>query len=266
MKIQLKLALLAATTILATPALALNGFDVRYESEAPGLQHSTATFSTVGVETFESIPTNYSASFGTDFGTAGAITGQYSNVQINHQDQYGAAGGIGHYAVAFASNPYSLDLGTSLPGGVNYFGYWLSALDGGNTVTFYSGATKRFTFMASDVLNVVNARPNPSQYYGNPNPAFAGQNGGEPYLFINFFADSGSFDRIEFSEPNAGGGYESDNHTVGRFLTKGTGSSVPLSGAVPEPASWAMLIAGFGLVGANMRISARRRRPVSVSA
>lgn len=35
----------------------------------------------------------------------------------------------------------------------------------------------------------------------------------------------------------------------------------PLGGAVPEPASWAMLIAGFGLVGA-----ANRRRRVTVAA
>jgi len=35
------------------------------------------------------------------------------------------------------------------------------------------------------------------------------------------------------------------------------------TGAVPEPASWAMLIAGFGLTGAAMR---RRRRMVDVAA
>ncbi len=34
------------------------------------------------------------------------------------------------------------------------------------------------------------------------------------------------------------------------------------AGAVPEPASWAMLIAGFGLVGATMR----RRRTMTVTA
>jgi hypothetical protein len=35
----------------------------------------------------------------------------------------------------------------------------------------------------------------------------------------------------------------------------------PPTGAVPEPASWAMMIAGFGLVGA----AARRRRPATVA-
>jgi hypothetical protein len=38
-----------------------------------------------------------------------------------------------------------------------------------------------------------------------------------------------------------------------------TFGAAPLSGAVPEPATWAMMIGGFGLVGGAMR-SARRRR------
>ena len=42
------------------------------------------------------------------------------------------------------------------------------------------------------------------------------------------------------------------------FFTQGV-DNVFVGGAVPEPASWAMLIAGFGLVGA----SARRRRVVA---
>jgi hypothetical protein len=37
----------------------------------------------------------------------------------------------------------------------------------------------------------------------------------------------------------------------------------PPSGAVPEPAAWALMIAGFGLTGAAMR---SRRRPAVVSA
>ncbi len=41
-----------------------------------------------------------------------------------------------------------------------------------------------------------------------------------------------------------------------------SGSGVFLAGGVPEPTSWAMLIAGFGLVGATMR----RRRLASVAA
>jgi hypothetical protein len=38
--------------------------------------------------------------------------------------------------------------------------------------------------------------------------------------------------------------------------------NMPDSGTVPEPASWAMLIAGFGLVGAAGRRRRLRRRGV----
>ena len=71
---------------------------------------------------------------------------------------------------------------------------------------------------------------------------------------INVYFDGGdSFDAVRFFESPQGGGYESDNHTVGYFVTKG---------GVPEPATWAMLITGFGLVGA----AARRRRSDVVTA
>ncbi|WP_207789923.1 PEPxxWA-CTERM sorting domain-containing protein [Sandarakinorhabdus limnophila] len=43
----------------------------------------------------------------------------------------------------------------------------------------------------------------------------------------------------------------------------GDGGFDPGGGEVPEPATWAMLIAGFGLVGAVAR---RRRGALSVSA
>ena len=42
-----------------------------------------------------------------------------------------------------------------------------------------------------------------------------------------------------------------------RTTITGYVSSLPLGGAVPEPATWAMLIAGFGLVGTSLRRRAR---------
>jgi hypothetical protein len=49
--------------------------------------------------------------------------------------------------------------------------------------------------------------------------------------------------------------------TDARLSFKLTGFATP--GAVPEPASWAMLIAGFGLTGAAMRRSGRQTRAVT---
>ena len=45
-----------------------------------------------------------------------------------------------------------------------------------------------------------------------------------------------------------------DNGTV--FKLSDTGFVLPGAGSVPEPASWALMIGGFGLVGA----AARRQR------
>ena len=248
----------------ATPALAVTPFSVSFESEAPGMQTTTATFSAGGVEDFNTRALGTGTSFVTDFGTGGAITGSYSGVDVINADQYGGANGTGRYAVTFSSTGYTLDIATTVPGGANYFGYWLSALDRGNRVSFYRGSKLLFVFNPQDVIDAVQSTSNPSAYYGNPNPPFQGENSGEPYLFVNFFDNRGRFDRVVFAENPLGGGYESDNHTVGRWLTKGTGTEVPISsGFVPEPASWAMLIAGFGLVGAAAR---RRRGMASVSA
>ncbi len=222
-------------------------------AEAPGVQNSTAGFSAIGVETFDSRATGAGQTFGTTFGGS-AFTGTYTNVQVDAANQYGGAGGNTNHAVTFSGTGYTLDIATNLAGGVTYFGFWLSALDGQNQLKFFKGATEVFSFSASDALAFINSRPNASAYYCNPNPGRTTQNCGEPYAFLNFFGTNGtSFDRIQFFQDPVAGGYESDNHSVGQW-TSITGD--PLGG-VPEPSSWAMLIAGFGLVGASMR----RRRP-----
>src|SRR5277367_4779679 len=98
--------LAGAGLALAASAASADTFLLTYE--APGVQNSTATFSVSGVETFDSLATGNDAPFTTDFGTGGAITGTYSGpdgVQINNADQYGGAGGVGKYAVAFGSDP-----------------------------------------------------------------------------------------------------------------------------------------------------------------
>jgi hypothetical protein len=108
---------------------------VSYESEQPGMEHTTATFSVSGVETFDSLPVGLSSGpIDTSFGTNGTITGVYTgsgsgggNVQINPADIWGGAGGAGNYIVAFGNTPYTLTLTSSVSGGINYFGYWLSA-------------------------------------------------------------------------------------------------------------------------------------------
>ncbi len=241
-----------AGVLLATsaPALALDAFNLTYENA--GVEHTTAGFTVVGVETFDARPTGFDT-FTTDFGTAGAFTGSYTSVQIHSADQYGSAGGTGNYAVAFNGTPYSITLTADpvkVPGGVNYFGYYLSALDGGNLVQFFRAGVLVGQLDPSGVLARIGSKP---AYFGNPDAPFKGQNGGQPYAFINFFDTNGTFDTVKFSQ-TTGGGYELDNHTVGYYTT--------VSGnTVPEPAAWTLMIAGFGLVGGSLR-----RRATTVAA
>ena len=246
---------------------------VTYEGEAPGVQNTTATFTTGGVETFDTQPVHgYPSSLTTNFGTSGAgstITGTYSaggkGIQINSADQFGGAGGDSNYIVAFPNTPYTLSLKSDIKGGVNYFGFWLSALDKGNTLTFSDANGKDlFTFNPQDVINAIDTTKTPSQYYGNPTADFHGQDKNEPFVFLNFFDTTGSFNKITFKEVNFGGGYESDNHTVGHYLTMGQGTTVPLTlsgGAVPEPEAWTLMIVGIGAVGGVLR----RRRQVTLA-
>jgi hypothetical protein len=270
------LALLATLSATATAQAAMV---VSYEGEAPGMQNTSAAFSFEGVETFDAIaagsaPSTYSHIFTDAANPATTITMNFTGgpkgLQINNADQYGGAGGSGNYVVAFNATPFTLDLSsTNVAGGVNYFGYWLSALDAGNVAKFYGDQGQLlFTFNPKDVLNVVTAKLQSGQYYGNPNAAFTDSgtgvrdNNGEPYVFLNFFSTGGAISKVEFEEaPTYGGGYESDNYTVGHYLDMGTSTPIPtpLSLGLPEPATWAMLLMGFGAVGYAMR----KRGPVS---
>ncbi len=249
------LALLAATA--PTQAAPFLPFTVSLESETPGTQVSTSGFHSVGVENFNARtngePQNFTSNFG---GTT--FTGVYTGVGINSADQFGGANGTGKYANAMTGRSYTIDLTSTETQGVTYFGFWLSALDANNNVTFFQGANQLFTFSATNARSFILGLPNNDDYRGNPTAPFLNRNNNEPYSFLNFYARGTTrFDRIVFSQGSAGG-YESDNHTVGRW-SRISGSVVGGSAVVPEPATWAMLLTGFGLVGA----AARRRKQVT---
>ncbi|MFN3370372.1 MAG: PEPxxWA-CTERM sorting domain-containing protein [Sphingomonadaceae bacterium] len=72
-------------------------------------------------------------------------------------------------------------------------------------------------------------------------------------LYFNNFALS--FSGIQ--RPQGGGGI-AYGANGGNFIASGSGT---FAGAIPEPATWALMIAGFGLVGA-----AARRRRIAVAA
>ncbi len=201
----------------------------------------------VGVESFNRLRSTgqgNAPSFMTDFDSQGAITGRYSGVfGILPADQYGGAANRGNYIATFDSGGYTIDLGhdASLPG-INYFGMALSALDAGNSLDFLRNGQVVYTYDPATLIAALGPCSNGNQYCGNPT---TGQDSNEQFAFVSLQDQSGYFDQVRFRELNGGGGYESDNHSVG-YRPVGTtvsGTAVP----VPEPDSWVAI--GMGLLG-----------------
>ena len=103
--------------------------------------------------------------------------------------------------------------------------------------------------------------------FGSSTPILVGssKNFGDQFLtnggagvFVGAFDNSSTFSSVSFW----GDGF-------GEFLVAGgtvrfanIGQGTPLPGAIPEPATWMMMLMGFGLIGAAMR---RKRQNVQVS-
>ena len=252
------LAAAAAGLLVATPAVS-DTIVTTYlpaTTQAPTsvelINNADAVTGTFGFDTLPSGSGAHGAgaTFSTEYGTAGVITGTYSgDFSINAADQYGGAGGTGKYIVTSDTTGYKVMLANSgaIPG-VNYFGFWLSALDAGNEVVLRENGTQVGTYAPADLLAAVGSQP---AYFGNPNADFLRRNNGQPYAFVNFFDTSGFFNEVDFTENPAQGGYESDNHVVGyRDPNVPFGASI-----VPEPVSVGLL--GFGCVCAYAGV--RRR-------
>ncbi len=232
-----------------------DAFTVTYEAARVQSANTTALCAnvgagtcTIGVENFDTRASN--ASFTTNFGTGGTITGTYSAVTIAPADQYGGAGGTGYYPTATGSTPYNVALTSTLTTGINYFGFWLSALDAGNQVSFYKNNVLLYTFAPNTLISALGKCSVSNAYCGNPNSQFLNANIGEQYAFVNFLDSNGTFDSVRFVENPASGGYESDNHSVG-YATTASGTNLN----VPEPATLAILAFALASLGV-----ARRRR------
>lgn len=218
-----------------------------------------STLSNTSVFTFNNLP------LGQNQNAQWAGTGSFDNLYILAANRYGGA--------PDAANPdgtnYSVQSDT-LGGGVTpsttltlnsqsaYFGFWWSAGDATNVISFYKGGDLVAKYTTETLLDVLAGQP---AYKGNPIDRSV--NASQSYAFINFLGlDGTTWDKIVLT--NLGeSGFESDNYTS-RVTPWSEPTDGPLPGVpvaivngeivtqVPE-ASTSLLLGAAGLAAAFRR-------------
>lgn len=157
-----------------------------------------------------------------NFDTAAGLSGNYALVTGSSSGQYAAPfEDETQYLTVFGGQSASLAISPAAKGLSFYWG----SIDAYNTVSFYSGATLVASFTGDQVPAA---------------PADGSQGNPVNNRRVTFDFQGASVDRVQFASSQ--NSFELDTVTA----------------AVPEPASWALLVVGFGLVG----VSARRRTTV----
>lgn len=180
-------------------------------------------------------------SFGTGAATSIAggggswAVGSYSATtgSLSPADRYGGAGGVERY-LQVQGGPINV----ALTPGYEYVGFWWSAGDATNVITFYdNGGKELIRFTTAEILallsgtgniTAIDETPYPkSAYFGNPNAPFQGQNAGEPYAYVNLILNNSS---VKFGSVKIeGGNFELDNLALAHPLASPPVTWVPVS-------------------------------------
>lgn len=247
-----------ASLILLAPFLPAESISV-YLS-APSAQSTFVVGATT--ETWnEATPGTYQTYAGA-IGNYG-VSGQDSFV-IQAADLFGGANGSQYMTFGAQSgnaNPVKLVLTSP----ATYFGFWWSAGDANNGLSFYDGSTLVGRFSTATILSLLQATTvtavdgavyQSSTYFGNPNNT--SEDPAEPFAYVNFLDTGGDITSIVFDNSGStGSGFENDNHSVYNGVVPVAPSAVFVSTVVatPEPATWALWLGGLGVLA-----GLRRRR------
>ena len=159
-------------------------------------------------------------------GTPGAAIGPNAfvyNDSVSGQSARPAFGSTGNFATVLSGGSYSIDFGPT-----KAFSFVLGSLDTYNTLTLkYENGTSQ-SYIGGQIINDLTF-PSGNQISGETNGVVTYSAASGPRIVGAVFQSSQN-------------SFEVDNLATG---------------AVPEPATWAMMIGGFGLVGA---VSRRRSR------
>jgi hypothetical protein len=155
-----------------------------------------------------------------------SVLGTYTGGSTNPASLFGGAGGTGFF---LQNGPTTLTLNSPQ----FYFGMWWSAGDAANQLSFFDGATLVGSFNVGSIIPLLN-----SSYYGNPNPAFLGQDPNEPFAYLNFTATGTTqITSVVFG----GGNFESDNHSVLNQRITPPGTALPDGGSTLALGGMALL-------------------------
>ncbi|UAJ12307.1 Npun_F0296 family exosortase-dependent surface protein [Glacieibacterium megasporae] len=152
-----------------------------------------------------------------DFSSAAGLTGSYTLATGSVSSQYAAPlGDSTQYLAVLAGQVASLAISPA----VKTLSFYWGSIDNYNTVKFFSGGTEVGSFTGTQVP---------------PAPADGSQGNPLNNRRVFFSFDGAKVDSVQFSSSQ--NAFELDN----------------VAAAVPEPATWALLTVGFGLVGASVR-------------
>lgn len=158
-------------------------------------------------------------------------TYSYSNdLEVKNANQWGGANGSKFITQERLESIRSYSISVSED--QKYFGFWWSAGDPYNVITFKNDGADVASFKTADLVNFIDNSGvvNTSAYKGNP--AYNGDKTGhlrEPFSFVNvFFNDSSAYDEIVVATITEGGSaFESDNHTFSAVQQTIRGEVIP---------------------------------------
>ncbi len=151
----------------------------------------------------------------------------------------------------------------TITGGINYSTFFANAQGGSSAVTdfnvllgngsnYNAGNFAPFQSGVNAILNLTSLQTGTLNFVAN---------GGSAPLFS--FALSGLF-TANGQGALPGGGLTLTNQTQidGTTIAAGSNGTLAVTAAVPEPATWAMMLVGFGAMGVSLR---RRRKPTALA-
>jgi hypothetical protein len=269
---KLKIALLGATAalVLSAPASASTLLIANTASNTlMSYNTATATMSTVGA--FGTV--NQFGDLASDGTNVWMIGGRGNNSLYKINTTTGAATLVGNHGVndlfglAYDSANNTL-YATQFAGGTGV--YTLNQTTGAATLLSNAGAGIGGLTYRADTNQLVGTQDGVGSFYTinattGAKTLLSGGSGNINDSDLAFDASTNSYWLGDYN----GNLYQYNATTFARTLVTNTGFSMDgivvvgaAPGAVPEPATWAMMIGGFGMMGASMRY---RRRKVAVS-